>query len=130
MVPQRNDRIRRINEIEFEIPDEKQDLVHPYGTSTIPLVEYEKGLPSIPENIFNNKGNTMFKLRLGKYVAVGSTPKRVSIKRYLEASEQERADWRVCPNSSNILETVAKAVKVLGNNADLRRYMLQEPRKN
>ena len=65
MVPQGNDRIRRINEIEFEIPDEKQDLVHPYGTSTIPLMEYEKGLPSIPNNICAGDENKMFKLKLG-----------------------------------------------------------------
>ena len=51
MVPVGNDRIRYINNIEFSIPDDKQEQVKPYGSSTPPLIRYERGLPSIPENI-------------------------------------------------------------------------------
>lgn len=51
MVPEGNSRIRRINEIEFEIPDDKQDLLRPYGAPVVPLVQTEKGLPSEPQNI-------------------------------------------------------------------------------
>ena len=51
MVPEGNMSIRKINEIEFSIPDDKQEHINPYGCEKPPLIEYEKGIPVCPDYV-------------------------------------------------------------------------------